>query len=113
MPQANAGYGQYGFPGYPGFGAAGAAGATPGMPTPAAGAPGAGAVGSPTAPGADANAAAQGQQAQWGSNPSQYYNYWGGKFIHIIRICPSIDCNCIGYYGQPAAGGQADANQSA
>ncbi|KAH8120253.1 hypothetical protein DFH11DRAFT_45030 [Phellopilus nigrolimitatus] len=89
MPQANT-YGQYGFPGYPGFGGAGATGAAPGMPTPAATAAGAGAAGAVAAPGADATAAAQGQQAQWGSNPSQYYNYWGG------------------YYGQPAT----DANQA-
>ncbi|KAL5534304.1 hypothetical protein ACEPAG_766 [Sanghuangporus baumii] len=92
MPQANT-YGQYGFPGYPGFGAAGAAGTAPGMPAPASGAAAGAAAGATAAPGADASAA-QGAQAQWGSNPSQYYNYWGG------------------YYGQPTAAGQADANQT-
>lgn len=44
---------------------------------------GAGAAGAAAAPGADASAAAG--QAQWGSNPSQYYNYWGGELCEKLR----------------------------
>jgi len=88
MPPQNNAYGQYGF-GYPGFGTGAVAG-TPGMPQSAA-APGA--VGSGAAsPGADATA-----QAQWAAaNPNYYQNFWGGMG---------------GYYGQSAAGGQADVTQ--
>jgi len=81
MPQPNT-YGQYGFPGYPGFGGApGTAGGTPGMPQPGGAAAGGGAQISVNAGGDAVGAVGQGQQQQWGGDPSSYYsNYWGGYY---------------------------------
>ena len=63
-------YGQYGFGAYP----ASPGGAAPGMPQAAPGA-----AAGQTAPGGDVGAVGQAAQAQWGTDPSYYSNYWGGR----------------------------------
>ena len=80
MPQSNS-YSQYGF-GYPGFGQGDASASAQ--------------AGTGTQSGTAGNggqsqgqqAAGQAGQAQWGTDPSFYQNYWGGECVLMIIYLP-------------------------
>ena len=79
MPQSNS-YGQYGF-GYQGFGQTEA----PGSPPTGSSAQAGSASGATQAQG-QAGTTGQAGQAQWGTDPSFYQNYWGGQCCDLPSL---------------------------